>query len=173
MDRCLHDPLALFSFVCEELKEKPAWAQALSLSFISRLFSLLPPPPYIRSFVSFLLSLYIYFTLLYFIELRISYFYFHLNYSLQQGFDLRLPVRRPTMLHFRSRILSLLRTLLLAPLYITTILDESETLEIELAQNIFDNSTDPYTWAAVALSAPGLQVYEATLELHAHMTGIT
>eukprot|EP00047_Mylnosiga_fluctuans_P006489 m.247201 g.247201 ORF g.247201 m.247201 type:complete len:555 (-) comp15323_c0_seq1:153-1817(-) len=90
-----------------------------------------------------------------------------------QGFDLRLPIRRPVMLHFRSRVLNGLRTLLFSGAIILGLMEETETVHVRLAHNVFDNRTEPYTWAAVALSDRSLQVYDAELQFHAHMTGLT
>jgi hypothetical protein len=90
-----------------------------------------------------------------------------------KGFDVNAPIRRPTRVFFRSRLMRLFRSVaLLFPCFIG-IHEESETIRLEMASNLFENKTVPIHWAAVGLSNPRLQVMESSLEFHAHMTGVT
>eukprot|EP00048_Salpingoeca_helianthica_P011907 m.172369 g.172369 ORF g.172369 m.172369 type:complete len:598 (-) comp15297_c6_seq14:60-1853(-) len=88
------------------------------------------------------------------------------------GYDLRLPIRRPVMLFFRSRLTKLLRTALLALCFIAGVADETQAIEVEMLPKMMDNSTSPYTWVGIALSSPSVHVAQARLEFHAHLSGL-
>ena len=80
---------------------------------------------------------------------------------------------RPIALRYRSRVLVWARTALFVVPLVLGIMEETQTMSVRLFDGLVDNSSQPYTWASVAITSPRFQVYGARLKVHADMDGLS
>eukprot|EP00038_Savillea_parva_P010824 m.193077 g.193077 ORF g.193077 m.193077 type:complete len:459 (+) comp18825_c0_seq1:244-1620(+) len=78
---------------------------------------------------------------------------------------------RAAVLRHRSWLLYCIRTVTLGLPLLLGLLEESQTIEVPLFHNTYDNTTTPYAWAAVRLSEPRVHIYSSHLTFHVHFTG--
>lgn len=79
---------------------------------------------------------------------------------------------RSTMLRYRSRLHELMRTMLLAPLLISSVDEEKQKLQVELFSDFEDDQALPVTDAYVELQSRFAQIYSCELHIQAHFTGL-
>eukprot|EP00037_Helgoeca_nana_P012688 m.115783 g.115783 ORF g.115783 m.115783 type:complete len:460 (+) comp21585_c0_seq1:201-1580(+) len=85
--------------------------------------------------------------------------------------DAAVAISRAAVLRHRSWLLSCFRTTIFVVPMLVGLLEESQRVDVPLFRNVPDNTTTPYTWAAVGLSEPNVQLYWAEIRFHAHFTG--
>ncbi|KAL4659994.1 seipin-like [Arapaima gigas] len=81
-------------------------------------------------------------------------------------------VARSAMLHYRSRLLQILSTLVFSPLLLSGLLEEKQLVKVELFSDYRDNPYQPTTGALIEIQSHQIQIYGAQLRIHAHFTGI-
>ncbi|XP_014259848.1 seipin isoform X2 [Cimex lectularius] len=79
---------------------------------------------------------------------------------------------RSTMLRYRSPLLKALRMLALSGFYIFNILEEKQTLEVELFSNFEEDQNYPITDMHVEIRTERIQVYSSKVRIDAHLTGL-
>ncbi|EHL03152.1 putative Seipin like protein [Glarea lozoyensis 74030] len=88
--------------------------------------------------------------------------------------DIIHTVRRPALIPYTSRLVSLSTRILGLPLYILGLRTETSTLEVELAENLVFNRKDGVPAYAMLEVQAGqtLQVYDATMYVRARFGGL-
>eukprot|EP00041_Stephanoeca_diplocostata_P029263 m.860118 g.860118 ORF g.860118 m.860118 type:complete len:450 (-) comp23527_c0_seq10:351-1700(-) len=94
-------------------------------------------------------------------------------HDMQSPYESTTTISRSTVLKYRSWLHHAMRTFVFSVPLILGVVDESQTVELPLFDNVFDNATQPYTWAAVSISKTSVQLYTSELRFHAHFTGAT
>ncbi|CAG9113700.1 unnamed protein product [Plutella xylostella] len=79
---------------------------------------------------------------------------------------------RAAMLRHRSRLHTLLRTVMLAPLLLAGFNEEKQQLSVELFSDFEDDEDLPVTDAYVELQSRFAQVYSCELQIEAHFSGL-
>lgn len=97
----------------------------------------------------------------------------HLPRGMQFPHDSTASISRSGVLKYRSWLHHAMRTAVFSVPLVLGVVDESQTMELPLFDNVFDNATHPYTWAAVSISKSSVQLYASELRFHAHFTGAT
>ncbi|KAJ2787257.1 hypothetical protein GGI15_000863 [Coemansia interrupta] len=78
---------------------------------------------------------------------------------------------RPALLPYRSPVVRLARTLLKLPFLVVGLADETEELQVDLVDGLYDRHFSPVTHARVSLSKP-LQTYAVEMLIRARFTGL-
>ncbi|TRY90123.1 hypothetical protein DNTS_031611 [Danionella cerebrum] len=79
---------------------------------------------------------------------------------------------RSTMLHYRSSLLQVLRTVVLSPLLISGALEQKQWVTVELFSEFKDDSDKPAVEAVIEVHSQHIQIYMAHLYIFAHFKGI-
>jgi len=79
---------------------------------------------------------------------------------------------RSAMIQYKSSFLHLISTVVLYPLLFSGSYEEKQLLAIELFSNFQEDSYNPVTDAHVELQSYTIEVYRASLKIHAHFTGL-
>ncbi|KAK9510164.1 hypothetical protein O3M35_005005 [Rhynocoris fuscipes] len=79
---------------------------------------------------------------------------------------------RSTMLRYKSQLLQLLTVLTLTPFYVSNILEEKQTIAVELFSNFEEDQVFPVTDVYLELKSERVEVYSSKLQIDAHLTGI-
>ncbi|XP_072933972.1 seipin [Epargyreus clarus] len=79
---------------------------------------------------------------------------------------------RSAMLRHRSRLHQVMRTLVMAPLLLTGLDEEKQTLQVELFSDFEDDQDLPVTDAYVEVQSRFVQVISCELLIEAHFTGL-
>uniref|UniRef100_A0A8C7BX75 Seipin n=3 Tax=Mustelinae TaxID=169418 RepID=A0A8C7BX75_NEOVI len=79
---------------------------------------------------------------------------------------------RSVMLHYRSDLLQMLDTLVFSSLLLFGFAEQKQLLEVELYPEYRENSYVPTTGAIIEIHSKRIQMYGASLRIHAHFTGL-
>ncbi|XP_045870993.1 seipin isoform X3 [Meles meles] len=79
---------------------------------------------------------------------------------------------RSVMLHYRSDLLQMLDTLVFSSLLLFGFSEQKQLLEVELYPEYRENSYVPTTGAIIEIHSKRIQMYGASLRIHAHFTGL-
>nr|XP_021507524.1 seipin isoform X1 [Meriones unguiculatus]XP_021507525.1 seipin isoform X1 [Meriones unguiculatus] len=79
---------------------------------------------------------------------------------------------RSVMLHYRSQLLQMLDTLVFSSLLLFGFAEQKQLLEVELYSDYRENSYVPTTGAIIEIHSKRIQMYGASLRIHAHFTGL-
>lgn len=79
---------------------------------------------------------------------------------------------RSVMLHYRSHLLQMLDTLVFSSLLLFGFAEQKQLLEVELYSDYRENSYVPTTGAIIEIHSKRIQMYGASLRIHAHFTGL-
>ncbi|XP_064185232.1 seipin-like isoform X2 [Anguilla rostrata] len=79
---------------------------------------------------------------------------------------------RTAMLHYRSKLLQTLGTVLFSPLLLAGVSQQKQLVEVELYSAYRENSYQPTMGAVIEIQSRRIQIYSAELRIHAHFTGI-
>ncbi|KAK7790997.1 hypothetical protein R5R35_011456 [Gryllus longicercus] len=79
---------------------------------------------------------------------------------------------RSAMLHYRSGLLHLIKTLVMSPMLIYGTSEEKQTVTIELFSDFEEDQNHPVTNIYVEIQSRYIELYSATLEIYAHFTGL-
>lgn len=79
---------------------------------------------------------------------------------------------RSVMLHYRSQLLQILDTLVFSSLLLFGFAEQKQLLEVELYSDYRENSYVPTTGAVIEIHSKRVQLYGASLRIHAHFTGL-
>ncbi|KAJ8281645.1 hypothetical protein COCON_G00041640 [Conger conger] len=79
---------------------------------------------------------------------------------------------RTAMLHYRSKLLQTLDTVLFSPLLLAGVSQQKQLVEVELYSAYRENSYQPTVGAVIEVQSRRIQIYSAELRIHAHFTGI-
>ncbi|KAM3968917.1 lipid droplet biogenesis associated protein seipin [Aphomia sociella] len=79
---------------------------------------------------------------------------------------------RSAMLRHRSKLLYVLRTFLLAPIFLSGVDEEKQQLQVELFSDFEDDENVPITDAYVEVQTRFVQVYSCELHVEAHFAGL-
>ncbi|CAK9301571.1 unnamed protein product [Gordionus sp. m RMFG-2023] len=74
--------------------------------------------------------------------------------------------------HYRSKLMRLIRTLVLAPLFLLSLKEEKQTLVVTLIETFTDNKNVPASRAWIEIENNKIQIYSSTLKIHAHYSGL-
>ncbi|XP_061089440.1 seipin-like [Conger conger] len=81
-------------------------------------------------------------------------------------------ISRSAMLHYRSKLLQTLDTVLFSPLLLAGVSQQKQLVEVELYSAYRENSYQPTVGAVIEVQSRRIQIYSAELRIHAHFTGI-
>ncbi|KAJ8338029.1 hypothetical protein SKAU_G00369950 [Synaphobranchus kaupii] len=81
-------------------------------------------------------------------------------------------ISRSAMLHYRSKLLQMLGTVLFSPLLLAGVSQQKQLVEVELFSAYRENSYQPTMGAVIEVQSRQIQIYSAELRIHAHFTGI-
>lgn len=81
-------------------------------------------------------------------------------------------VGRSTMLHYRSKLLQTMSTLVFAPLLVTGMAEQKQLIEVELFSDFKTNAYQPTIGAVIEIHSKQVQIYSSQLRIHAYFTGI-
>nr|KAF6275329.1 BSCL2 lipid droplet biogenesis associated, seipin [Myotis myotis] len=79
---------------------------------------------------------------------------------------------RSVMLHYRSDLLQMLDTLVFSSLLLFGFAEQKQLLEVELYPEYRENSYVPTTGAIIEIHSKRIQLYRASLCIHAHFSGL-
>ncbi|XP_045430063.1 seipin [Pipistrellus kuhlii] len=79
---------------------------------------------------------------------------------------------RSVMLHYRSNLLQTLDTLVFSSVLLFGFSEQKQLLEVELYPEYRENSYVPTTGAIIELQSKRIQLYGASLRIHAHFSGL-
>lgn len=79
---------------------------------------------------------------------------------------------RSVMLHYRSDLLQMLDTLVFSSLLLFGFAEQKQLLEVELYPEYRENSYVPTTGAIIEVHSKRVQLYGASLRIHAHFSGL-
>lgn len=79
---------------------------------------------------------------------------------------------RSVMLHYRSNLLQTMDTLVFSGLLLSGFSEQKQLLEVELFPEYRENSYVPTTGAIIEIQSKRIQLYGATLRIHAHFSGL-
>ncbi|XP_004923142.2 seipin isoform X3 [Bombyx mori] len=79
---------------------------------------------------------------------------------------------RSTMLRYRSKLHEYIRTAVMAPLLMSDVVEEKQTIQVDLFTEFDDDPNQPVTDAYVELQSRYVQVYGGQLHIEAHFTGL-
>ncbi|CAK6449631.1 unnamed protein product [Pipistrellus nathusii] len=79
---------------------------------------------------------------------------------------------RSVMLHYRSNLLQTLDTLVFSSVLLFGFSEQKQLLEVELYPEYRENSYVPTTGAIIELQSRRIQLYGASLRIHAHFSGL-
>ncbi|CAG0914701.1 unnamed protein product [Notodromas monacha] len=79
---------------------------------------------------------------------------------------------RSAMLRYRSGLLRAIYTFCYAPMLVTGSWEEKQTVDIELVPNFNENAHDPTVAAYIELQTRFIEIYSASLHIHAHFHGL-
>ncbi|XP_054580894.1 seipin isoform X2 [Eptesicus fuscus] len=79
---------------------------------------------------------------------------------------------RSVMLHYRSDLLQMLDTLVFSSLLLFGFTEQKQLLEVELYPEYRENSYVPTTGAIIEVHSKRVQLYGASLRIHAHFSGL-
>lgn len=79
---------------------------------------------------------------------------------------------RSAMLHYRSDLLQMLDTLVFSSLLLFGFAEQKQLLEVELYPEYRENSYVPTTGVIIEIHSKRIQLYGASLRIHAHFSGL-
>ncbi|XP_059484481.1 seipin isoform X2 [Neocloeon triangulifer] len=79
---------------------------------------------------------------------------------------------RSAMLHYRSELLLTMKTLLFSPFLIFGPNEEKQGVIVELFADYEEDAMKPATDAYIEIQSRSVQIYSASLHIHAHFTGL-
>lgn len=79
---------------------------------------------------------------------------------------------RSVMLHYRSDLLQMLDTLVFSSVLLFGFAEQKQLLEVELYPEYRENSYVPTTGAIIEIHSKRIQLYGASLRIHAHFSGL-
>lgn len=79
---------------------------------------------------------------------------------------------RAAMLHYKSKLIRTITTLIMSPLYVMGLKEEAQQVFIELFTNYEDDQSHPVTDVFIELQSRELQYYSMTLHITAHFSGL-
>ncbi|CAH1396691.1 unnamed protein product [Nezara viridula] len=79
---------------------------------------------------------------------------------------------RSAMLRYRSPLVHTLTTLALAPLYVTEVLEEKQTIEVELFSNFEDDQNYPVTDVVIEIKSQKVEIYSSKIQIDADLSGL-
>ncbi|KAJ1521444.1 hypothetical protein ONE63_003113 [Megalurothrips usitatus] len=79
---------------------------------------------------------------------------------------------RSAMLHYRSPLLETLTTLTMSPLLVLGQTEEKQSVTVELFSDFEEDENQPITDVRVEVQTRFVELYSATMLIHAHLTGL-
>ncbi|KAK3923661.1 Seipin [Frankliniella fusca] len=79
---------------------------------------------------------------------------------------------RSAMLHYRSPLLETLTTITLSPLMVLGQTEEKQSVMVELFSDFEEDQDQPVTDVKVEIQTRFVELYSATMLIHAHLTGL-
>lgn len=79
---------------------------------------------------------------------------------------------RSAMLHYRSPLLETLMTLTMSPLMVLGQTEEKQSVMVELFSDFEEDQNQPVTDVRVEIQTRFVELYSATIFIHAHLTGL-
>lgn len=79
---------------------------------------------------------------------------------------------RLSMIHYKSNLLKMISTVVMAPFYVLGYREEKQVVVIELFKDFEDYQTDPVTSVEVAILSKEIQFYSAKLHITANFYGL-
>lgn len=79
---------------------------------------------------------------------------------------------RTAMLHYRSKLTRAITTLVMSPLIVFGLKEETQHIPIELFSNYEDDLENPVTDVFVEFQTKHIQFYSVTLQITAHFSGL-
>ncbi|XP_034936677.1 seipin [Chelonus insularis] len=79
---------------------------------------------------------------------------------------------RPTMLHYRSKLLHFLSTFTSFPILFFGTQEEKQTIVVELFSNFIDDQDYPVTGLHVEIQSRQIEFYSASVSIQAHLSGL-
>ncbi|XP_048736463.1 seipin-like isoform X1 [Ostrea edulis] len=79
---------------------------------------------------------------------------------------------RSVMLHYRSELLRIIDTFVFSPLLLSGFAEQKQSLNVDFYRNYIDDSYNPAIGAYIEVQNLKIQIYSATLKIHAHFTGL-
>lgn len=79
---------------------------------------------------------------------------------------------RTAMLHYRSKLTRAITTLVMSPLIVLGLREETQQIPIELFSNYEDDLENPVTDVFVEIQTKYIQFYSVTLQITAHFSGL-
>ncbi|XP_041353059.1 seipin-like [Gigantopelta aegis] len=79
---------------------------------------------------------------------------------------------RTTLLHYRSWLLRTLQTIVLLPLYLANLVEQSQLINVEVFPKFFDDLNFPSVGALIDVQNRKIEIYSAKLKLFADFVGL-
>ncbi|XP_062574407.1 seipin-like [Saccostrea cucullata] len=79
---------------------------------------------------------------------------------------------RSIILHYRSELLRILDTFVFSPLLLSGFAEQKQSLTVEFYNSYIDDSYNPAVGAYIEVQNRRIQIYSATLKIHAHFSGL-
>ncbi|KAK6623378.1 hypothetical protein RUM43_009230 [Polyplax serrata] len=79
---------------------------------------------------------------------------------------------RPVMLHYRSRLLHIIKTVVMAPLLVLGTAEEKQLITVEMFSDFEEDDNHPVTNMYVEIKSKKIELYSSSMHIHAHFTGL-
>ncbi|KAL0273430.1 UNVERIFIED_CONTAM: hypothetical protein PYX00_006092 [Menopon gallinae] len=79
---------------------------------------------------------------------------------------------RPVMLHYRSWLLHIIKTVVYSPVLLFGTAEEKQFINVEMFSDFEDDQNRPVTDLYVEIQTKKIELYSVTMHIHAHFTGL-
>lgn len=79
---------------------------------------------------------------------------------------------RPTMLHYRSNLLQILKTIVFSPMLVFDTREEKQNVVVELFSSFIENQNHPITSVDIRIQSQNIEFYSAAIGIQAHLSGL-